>query len=282
MKKTLSLLAIILLFSCNNDNTNTQTNPPSKDASFILKEGDLTTLNNTFFKHYSYLENEEKITHLLKVKQLETISAGNEFTESKLEISSTEKNWKISSNAHNIDFKNNTIILEHLADFDHENTYSSFNIETGKHLLDYTYGNLTARIPSSNFKRYIGFVARSNSKELLSKFDKDVIGVLTYASDQNTIQKILVKSTSDIGGTTPSMEMVALSEGEQLYENNQLLYFMDLKPKYDPKDINFAFGLTFYIGEMSEESALLFEVKEDEISLKNTKYNTEVFQLKMD
>ena len=76
------------------------------------------------------------------------------------------------------------------------------------------------------------------------------------------------------------MELVSFIEEHSLYEGIQFLYFMHLKEKYTPEDLNFAFAFKFYLGEAAEESAILIDVKNDAIELKDAKYNNKVFQIK--
>lgn len=281
MKKTFALLAIILLIACN-DNTveiNTETPINSENASFFEEKEDKTSINNIFYKSFLYEENELVKNEVLKITQQEIVPKNTLFSSSIMQIQSAKNNWKATVNAHELSIKNNTLEAKYNSDYEHEDTYSLYNIETGEHLLNYSYNCLTARIPESNFKRYIGFTARSNASNLLAEMDNDVLGILTYASDKNTIQKFVIKTLQQINTNTPSMELVALDENQELYQSNRLLYFMNLEDKHSEKDINFAFGFTFYQGEMATETAMLFEVKEDEISLKDAKYDTEVFEI---
>ena len=98
------------------------------------------------------------------------------------------------------------------------------------------------------------------SKNLLKSFDEDVIGVITYASETDMLQKILIKSKENIDSITPDLQLVTLSEESKIFENN-VLYFMNLDNNYKIEDINFAFGISYYVGDKAEESAFLFEIK---------------------
>lgn len=282
MKKIYPLFIFMLLIACKDDNEteNNTSNAGAKNASFLETNANETILNNDFFQSFQYEDGENIKTQILHIKQKEVVSPKNLFSKSEMQISDEKGTWKIKNNAHELSIKNNTLIAKTKADYDHEDTYSLYNIETGKHLLDYSYNCLTARIPQSNFKRYIGFTARSNSNDLLKEYDADVIGMITYATEKETLKRFIVKSTAEVNKTTPSMELVSFNEEHSLYEGNQLLYFMNLNEKYTPEDLNFAFAFKFYLGEAAEESAILIDVKNDAIELKDAKYNNKVFQIK--
>lgn len=280
MKKTLALFLIIFLVSCNDNTLEISTNSsPNENGSFMEENEDKTTLHNVFYKAFMYEENEVLRKQVLKITQKEIVENDALFSHSEMEISAVGNKWTNKVKAHQLDIKNNTLEAKYNADYEHEDTYSLYNIETGKHLLDYTYGCLTAKIPASNFKRYMGFVAKTNATGLLDKMDDDVLGIITYASDAETKQQFLLKTTKDINTTTPSMALVSINENQQLFENDRLLFFMDLASDFKASDINFAFGFTFYQGETAEETALLFEVKEDKINLKDAKYDKQVFEI---
>lgn len=282
MKKLYAIFIIVFIISCKNESQEDSLIIDTKagNASFIETKTGETVINNNYFQSFQYQENENIKTQILHIKQIEVVSEKSLISKSEMQISNQNATWKVDSKAHELSIRNNTLVAKTNADSDHEDTYSLFNIETGAHLLDYSYNCLTARIPQSNFKRYIGFVARSNSNDLLKKYGDDVIGILSYASENKLLESYIVKSKKDVNRTSPSIELVALNEEQAIYENNMLLYFMDLDHNYKAEDINFAFALKFYIGEQVKESAMLFEVENDKIELKNAKFDSEVFQIK--
>jgi len=282
MKKLYPIFIFILLFACKEDNQpeNNTSSAGAKNASFVEKNTNETILNNDFFQSFQYEEGENVKTKILHIKQKETIFSKSLFSNSEMQISDEKGTWKIETKAHELSVKNNTLVAKTKADYDHEDTYSLYNIETGKHLLDYSYNCMTVRIPQSNFKRYIGFTARSNSNNLLKDYDADVIGIITYASETETLKRFMVKSNAEVNKTTPSMELISFDENHSLYESNQLLYLMNLTQNYKPEDLNFAFAFKFYLGEAAEESAILIEIKNDIVDLKGAKFNDKVFQIK--
>ncbi len=287
MKQYFLFIPIILLsFSCNTESKDVNTseiiqNSNSEKSSLVKIKQDGVDLENDFYKHYAFEENGKYKNLIFNIKQKESVLNGKNNTTSSLEITpfNSKENWKIKTQGHSIDFRNNTLIVKNIADFDHEDTYSAYNINNGNHLLDYTYNMLMARIPASNFKRYIGFVSRSNNKELLKKYDDDVLGIFTYASDEKMLQQFVLKTEKEINKTAPSMAFISSNDDQSLYENDALLYFMNLGKDVSADDLNFSFGFSFYEGEMAEETAIMFSVKNDKIDLKNAKFDTSVFEL---
>lgn len=277
-----------MLFACTNTENNTPIGEKQVgEASFITQNGTENVLNNTFFHRYFYTEKDSIVSVILKVNQITNVLSNTEFLPSKITIEPVlpKASWTIKTQAQHVENKNNTLALKYQTDYNHEETYSYYNMLTGKHLLDFTYSCLTARVPSSTFKRYIGFVARSNSKDLLAKYDENVLGILSYTSENEPLQQFVIyqntikDSAVFISPNTPTMQFVALGTNDQSYENGQVLYLMDLEKDMQTEKINFAFGLTFYIGDTAEESALLFEVKADKISLKDTRYDKRIFTI---
>lgn len=279
MKNIFPILFTLVLIACNNNTVEVKTYPNTENTPNIEEKDGKTTLNNSFHKAFLYKKGEEIQKQILKIAQKETLNEMSLFSDSEMHIESTKNKWKANVKAHELNIKNSTLEAKYKADYEHEDTYALFNIETGEHLINYTYNCLTARIPESNFKRYIGFTAKTNATGLLAKADEDVLGIITYASDEKTIQQFFLKTTKKINQTTPSMELVSLNENQSVYDNGSLLYFMDLTSDYTTEDINFAFGFTFYEGEMAEETAILFEIKDDEINLKDARYDKEVFEI---
>jgi len=146
-------------------------------------------------------------------------------------------------------------------------------------LIDYTYGKLTVRIPDTNFKRFIGYSSLANSKNLLKTYGKDAIGLITYATEKNEIQKILIKSKEKIDSITPDMSLISLSEKSRLFENGGSLYFMDYDENYKKEDIDFAFEIVYYVGENADENTLYFEIVDDKILKDKLKYNKDIFEI---
>lgn len=281
MKKNIVFYFLLFsLFSCTNENTSNNTNT-SKNNSFVEEKENKTLVNNHYFKHFNYVLNEKNHNYIVEIKQNETILKNKEFTQSTMQISDyPNTKWTIKTQAHQIENINNVLQCQDLADFEHQNTYNLYNIESGKHLLAYTESVLKVYIPQSPFKRFIGVVARSNTQNLLKKYDNKTIALLSYASEEKGLQQFLIKTTADVGSNTPTLNLVSLdTENELLSPSNDALYFLNLDENYKNKDINFAFGLSFYIGETAEENTLFFEVREDKIELKNTTYDQNTFQL---
>lgn len=279
MKKFILPLLILLIVSCADKNPTTS-NGSNLNSSYE-DLGENIKLTNQYFKHFAVKDGEETKDIILQIKQVEDIQKGVKQSNSSLEIKpyKSENDWQINTKAHEIDVKNNTLTTIFKASGDVEDTYSLYNVKTGTHLLDATYSVLTAEIPETTFKRYIGFITRANASQLLKDEAEDVIGVLTYASDENTQQKFLVKSLVPIGISTPDMELVTLDETSKMFNGNQSLYFWGLDKNFETKDIHFAFGLTYYIGEEFEESAIMFVIKDDKISLENAKFDPKIFNV---
>lgn len=276
MKTFILFISLLSFLSCKNDSERIA-NTPDTDKS-IIETKDKIVLKSNYYKHYYTKKNEHLI---LKINQVETVFKNSDKTESELKISPYKQNqdWTIKTKAQELSVNKSTLTTKFNANSKYEDTYSLYNIETGKHLLDYTYGNLKAIIPGSDFVRYIGFTSALNAKNLLKKHGKNVIGIVTYASEERTLSKFLLKSKKEIDKITPDLELVSLTENAKLLQDNRLLIFMDLESPYKKEAINFAFGLTYYIGENSDESAIMFVVKNDDISLINAKYDKNIFEI---
>lgn len=279
MKNFIFPLLFLFIISCADDKMETA-NTSNLNSSYedLGKEIKLT---NQFFKHFAVTNGDETKDIVLQIKQTEQIQKGVKQSNSTLEIKpfQSAKKWVIKTKAHEISVKKNTLITVFKASGDIEDTYSLYNVNTGDHLLHGTYSVLNAQIPETTFKRYIGFTSRANANNLLAGQAKDVIGILTYASEDETLHQFVVKSTEMIDHATPDMELVTLDETSKMFNGNQSLYFWGLDKDYETKDIHFAFGLTYYIGENSDESALMFVVKDDKISLDNAQFDPKVFSV---
>lgn len=285
MKKIfiLFLLPFLLVFvnSCDEEIIEIKTSSLENNSTYFENE-ETIKIENHSFRILNYKKGVDEKYSSLKIIKTETLNKNLGINISNIEISpnNSKKNWKIYTKANEFEIRNETIITKSFADIDDEETYSLFNMHTGKHLIDYTYGCLKAFIPSTKFIRYIGFTSRLNNKKLLDKYDDDVIGLLMYASSENTIQEFIIKSEVEIDGFTPDIEMVNLDDKSRLLEGNSSLYFMELSEDYKKSDIDFAFGITYYIGENSTENSMLFVVEDDRINLKSSKIDTKTFEIK--
>jgi len=279
MKYYLVPLFMILLFSCKQEVEETKTISNSDFSSKYEESNDEIKLVNASYKYSSAESNGTKNDIILKVFQEETINKKSKEKKSIYRIEPINASWKINVEANSFDIKNNTLIAKTDAIDDIEDTYSIYNLETGNHLIDYTYGKLTVRIPDTNFKRFIGYSSLANSKNLLKTYGKDAIGLITYATEKNEIQKILIKSKEKIDSITPDMSLISLSEKSRLFENGGALYFMDYDENYKKEDIDFAFEIVYYVGENADESSLYFEIVDDEILKDKLKYNKDIFEI---
>ena len=279
MKYYLVPLFMILLFSCKQEVEETKTISNSDFSSKYEESNDEIKLVNASYKYSSAESNGTKNDIILKVFQEETINKKSKEKKSIYRIEPINASWKINVEANSFDIKNNTLIAKTDAIDDIEDTYSIYNLETGNHLIDYTYDKLTVRIPDTNFKRFIGYSSLANSKNLLKTYGKDAIGLITYATEKNEIQKILIKSKEKIDSITPDMSLISLSEKSRLFENGGALYFMDYDENYKKEDIDFAFEIVYYVGENADESSLYFEIVDDEILKDKLKYNKDIFEI---
>ncbi len=279
MKNYMFPLLSLLIVSCSQEKS--QITSADNLISSYEEFGTEIKLTNQYFKHFAVKNGELTKDIILQIKQTEHIQKGLKQSNSFVEIKpyKFDSDWKINTKAHEIKVKNNTLTTIFKSSGDIEDTYSLYNVNSGEHLLNATYSVLNTEIPETNFKRYIGFTSKANASDLLNGLEKDVIGLLTYASENKTLQQFLIKSTERLTNATPDMELVTLDETSKLFNGNQSLYFWGLDKDYKTKDIYYAFGLTYYIGEDSNESALMFVVKDDEISLENAKFNPKVFTI---
>lgn len=279
MKNLIFPIFLLFILSCGEEKTE-NTNTSNLNSSYEDLGSELK-LTNQYFRHFAVKDGEETNDIILQIKQTEEIQKGIQQSISTLEIKSykSDSDWKIETKAHEIKVKNNTLTTVFKASGEVEDTYSLYNVNTGKHLLNGTYGILNAEIPETDFRRYIGFTSLANANNLLKGEDKDVIGILTYASEDKMLQQFAIKSSEPVGNATPDMELVTLDDDSKMYNGNQTLYFWGLDKSFETKDIYYAFGLTYYIGEEFAESALMFVVKDDHISLENAKYDDKVFSV---
>ena len=279
MKKLLFIILIFSISSCENSDNHTTVE--SNNTKNIEIKGNTIHITNNFYKHYIISDNEVNKDVILNIIQKESIQKGTKTSISHLNIQPYQQNnaWTISAKAHEIEVRDNTITTIFKAQDEVEDTYGYYNLETGVHLFDCTYDVLKVKIPNTNFKRYIGYTSRSNANELLINEDKDVVGIISYASESKLLKQFLIKTKEDVGLSTPDMELVSFSENAKLFEGNQVLFFWDLNENYKATDIDFAFGYSYFIGEDSDETAILFEVIDDELLLSNTKYDNKVFEI---
>lgn len=277
MKNFILPFLFLFIISCTEEKNETVTSAGLNSSYEDL--GTEIKLTNQYFKHFAVQNGAKTKDIVLQIKQTEQIQKGSKQSNSILEIKpyKSDGNWTIQTGAHEIKVKNNTLTTVFKAFGEIEDTYSLYNVNTGDHLLNGTYSILNAEIPETDFRRYIGFTSLANANNLLKGQDKDVIGLLTYASEDETLQQFVIKSSEDVGISTPDMELVTLDESSKMFNGNQSVYFWGLDKDYKTEDIHYAFGLTYYIGEESEESALMFVVKDDQISLEQAKFNPKVF-----
>ncbi len=282
MKNFIYPLLVFYLFSCSpKKNKETISVSTSNFSSTFQENKETIEIVNSSFQYFSADKMFRKKPVVLQIQQKKSIEKFSNLINSRLKVNpyNTNKNWSFETKAHELNVRNNTIITRFNAQGEIEDTYSLYNLETGKHLLDYTYEKLTVKIPETNFIRYIGFTSRANAKNILKNYDKDVVGKINYASENNSLQTILIKTKENVGKSSPNMDLVSLKEEAQLFDGSRLLYFWNLDKNYNKKDIDFAFVYTFFIGEEATESAILFEVKDDNILLENVKYDSNIFEI---
>lgn len=270
---------LFLTFSCETEPIK-QYNSNIKTSTVSIAK-DIIHLQNRYFKYFKIQNNNDLKDIVLDITQEEIIDrvSGKSLPKMIIKPYKFKNNWEINSNAHDISIENNTLTTIYFGKDETEDTYGLYSLNKGTHLLDCTYDVLKVKIPKAKFKRYIGYTSRSNAKNLLKNEDKNVIGIVSYASEKNLIKQFLIKTSKDVGNSTPDMELVSFNESAKLFDGNQLLYFWNLDENYKPTDVNFAFGYTFFIGENSEETAIMFEVENDELLLKNTKFDKQVFEI---
>jgi len=280
MKKIILPILILLLFTCKEKTNQTQIANNSNFSSIFTETAEEIKIANAFYKYSSSLENGTNEDIVLKVTQNETIDKTTKNIKSVYNITTVDAKWEINVEANDLEIKNNTLIAKNNAVENLEDTYSIFNLENGNHLLDYTYDKLTVRSIEGNFRRFIGFTSLLNSRDLLKSYDDKVIGVLSYASEKNEIKKILIRSELEIDSITPDLYLNSNSENTRVFEEGNILVFMDFDDdNHNKKDIDFSFGLVYYIGDEAEETYIIFEVKDDAIVEEGIQMNKNGFRI---
>lgn len=278
MKKILIPILLLCFYSCENEiSENTSENTISNFNSKYENSDKEINLENAYFIYSSKEENKTNNDIVLKVNHNKTINKATKKSKSSFQISSIDNTWKIFLNADEIEVKDNVLLAKTDAKDGLEETFSIHNLESGKHLVDYTYDKLIVKIPETNFKRYIAYTSLANSKNILKSYDKNTIGLLTYSSEKNVLQKILIKSSTKIDSITPDMRLVSISEKSRIIGNVGVLYFTYLDENYKNKDIDFAFGLSYYVG--ADESSILFEVTDNKLIKDKVKYDKKIFDI---
>jgi hypothetical protein len=257
--------------------------------SFFGKSGNDFVIQNEYFKPYQYEVNGSVQSYIFKIKESEIVSASGNRKNIELSpvySSSTISAWNISSAFDDFTMKKNVLTGEMFATDEQESSFYMYNIDNGKLLMEYTYGNLEVHFPDGISKRYFGFYSQKGRPNSQFQFNnKDIVGYFTYASDKEKLQVVEVKVLNpaqfqQMDKNSPMLEFEETENPNVLNTTARTVYYSGIDNlEKQINEVELAFNATFYIGENYTAETIVFPLVEGRLKPEAIIYNKALFQL---
>jgi hypothetical protein len=189
--------------------------------------------------------------------------------------------WKKEFDASEITYDQKVLRINNASGEDKEDTYTIFNLDNGKKIMDYTYGEMSIQIPNTSDKRFFAYLSAQNC--IGEEIEKG--GIIQYASTTQLIQKLQIKQKSkiEIPDYTPEIQVLkAKNSGTQITPDGKSILLTSLTENYKPEQIkDFAFKINFYAQDVEEPYSIVIPVENDKLDLDNAYYDHAIFELKL-
>ena len=298
MKSNLYLIitSSFLIFSCKNDGLKFEKaqgeyfSAASQPASVSVSNTEVIC-NNKYFK---FLEvGKEKKPVLLEIEQHTKSEIGNEEIDGEIIVRAYEKEknafgkklWEKKYRADLINLEPRYISFVRSARGESEETSFFVNYFSGEELISFTGPNAFCAIPTSEEKRIIGFMARSNDLDQLKGEDNNVIGLLKYASALKPMQVLKIKSKNvlmmrSIQKLTPGISVQPMNEEDKVLDDGRTVILSSVKEPFDANKIdNIMIELSFFLSAEQRMVKVTIPIHKDRLDLEKAVYDKNMFEV---
>ena len=240
--------------------------------------------NNTLYDIIDFIDRNDVKKLLIKNTKIETQSVESNQTEgifkiSVADITAAKTLWSKEIEAADIDYTPK-VLLAHKEPKGNteEDTYTLYSLLNGNALMTYTYSPLSALIPNTSHKRFIGYLSQLSGGEK----PKD-LAVVSYVGCDALIDKINIKLKNKIEFPqyTPEIKMMVGQEsGNTAANEGKTVILSHADRGFRPLDISgFAVEIIYNMPEGKEAITILLPIRNDHIDLNSATYDRALFEL---
>lgn len=195
------------------------------------------------------------------------------------------KNYATTIDADHIEYRDACLFAKKSGDDENEDFYTVLNPLNGEQIMTYTNEYIDAVIPDSKTRRFVGFLSSKCNYFKTTAPEKNQIGIITYASNTNTINRFAILVNDDaifkvFSLYTPNMQFTTNNNDYKVLDEGRRLGLMTLKEDYKKENISsFAVEITFYYGEEAKESKMILPIQQDAIDMSKISFDKNIFTI---
>jgi hypothetical protein len=291
----LSLSALVLLSSCTGNKKNDLAINGQQEFSdsavstlriFKNAAGQRTIQkNNTYYDLIDFTDRADAKKMLLKVTKSETTILDSNTSESTFRVSVSDiaggkSSWAKDIPGTDIDYTNKVLVAHKEASKENEeDTYTQYGLISGEKLMTYTYSSLTALIPNTSNKRFLGYLSKLSCTPDKPKG----FATLSYVGSNEVLDKIniSVKGDKKIADYTPELTLLTSQETSNTVANEgKTVILAQADRNFQPKDIGgFGIKISYAVQDVKDPVVIFIPIREDHIDLENAMYDKSIFNL---
>jgi len=195
------------------------------------------------------------------------------------------KNYSTTIEADHIEYRDACLFAKKSGDDENEDFYTVLNPLNGEQIMTYTNEYIDAVIPDSKTRRFVAFLSSKCNYFKTTAPEKNQIGIVTYASNINTINRFAILVNDDaifkvFSLYTPNMQFTTTNNDYKVLDEGRRLGLMTLKENYIKENIaDFNVEITFYYGEEAKESKMILPIHNDAIDISKITFDKNIFTI---
>ena len=195
------------------------------------------------------------------------------------------KNYSTTIDADKIEYRDACLFAKKSGDDENEDFYTVVNPLNGELIMTYTNEYIDAVIPDSKTRRFVAFLSTKCNYFKTTSPEKNEVGILTYASNFNTIHRFAIVINNDaiykvFSLYTPNMQFTSSNTDYKILDEGRRLGLMTLKEDYKKENMsNFQVEITFYYGEEAKETKVIVPINNDAIDINKIDYDKNIFTI---
>jgi hypothetical protein len=195
------------------------------------------------------------------------------------------KNYSTTIEADHIEYRDACLFAKKSGDDENEDSYTVLNPLNGEQIMTYTNEYIDAVIPDSKTRRFVAFLSSKCNYFKATAPEKNQIGIITYASNINTINRFAILVNVDaifkvFSLYTPNMQFTTTNNDYKVLDEGRRLGLMTLKENYLKENISdFNVEITFYYGEEAKESKMILPIHNDAIDISKITFDKNIFTI---